>query len=559
MDDLKQPLPGPGQPGPRPVPPGERRWSPPLGVPRPLFDYLAALAAVVLCTVAIGLILQQVRVANASVLYLVAVLAVAVAFGRGPAILAAVAAFLAFDFFFVQPFHTLTIADPDEWLSLVLFLLVAAIVSQLAAGQRQRAHEAAAREREATLLYDVVRLMEQPELEDALAQVVDRLLQELPVAAVTIEIAADPRTPIRIAGGEESAIRLLKAEASSITHVFSTAKLPPSGQAGKPGRWVRVAHVRLPGLGRPSHESPVGLVPIHAENRRVGALLLAQPTGRAVFTPIEDRLLSAVAAQLGLLVERRRLRQEATETEILRRTDDLRRALMNAVSHDLRTPLASIVASAGSLRQRDVEWTEDERWEFAQAIEEEAQRLNRIVGNLLDLSRIEAGMLRPEKGWYDLGALVDDVFGRLRPVTQRHRIVTHVPDDLPPLWLDYVEIDQVLSNLVENAVKYAPPDSGVHVSVSHAGGEVQVVVSDRGPGVPSAALPYVFDPFYRVAGGERRPGGLGLGLAVARGLIEAHGGRIWAENRTGGGSTFAFTLPVEQTAASHRAPQDMHR
>src|SRR5919109_1224602 len=137
----------------------------------------------------------------------------------------------------------------------------------------------------------------------------------------------------------------------------------------------------------------------------------------------------------------------------LRRTDELRRALLNAVSHDLRTPLASIMASAGSLEQDDVVWSEEERKEFAQAIVDESQRLNRIVGNLLDLSRIEGGSLRPEKGWYDLGALVDEVLGRLPPGRETHRLAVDVPDDLPTMSLDYVEIDQVLSNLVENATK----------------------------------------------------------------------------------------------------------
>jgi two-component system sensor histidine kinase KdpD len=258
----------------------------------------------------------------------------------------------------------------------------------------------------------------------------------------------------------------------------------------------------------------------------------------------DDRLLSAVAGQMGLVVERQRLRREATDAEVLRRTDQLRTALLNAVSHDLRTPLASIIASAGSLRQSDVVWTEEEQAEFAQAIEDQAQRLNRLVGNLLDLSRIEGGTLRPEKGWYDLGALIEDVVGRLRPLTTRHQVVVDVPEDLPPVLLDYVEIDQVLSNLIENATKYAPAGTGILVRARRAGGEARVEVADRGPGIPAASLPRLFDPFYRVDNGKPRPKGLGLGLAVAKGLVEAHGGRISVEGRPGGGAVFTFTLPL---------------
>ena len=250
-----------------------------------------------------------------------------------------------------------------------------------------------------------------------------------------------------------------------------------------------------------------------------------------------------MAAQLGNAMERDRLRNEATEAEILRRTDQLRSALLSAVSHDLRTPLASIMASAGSLRQPDIEWTTEERLGFAQDIEAESERLNRIVGNLLDLSRIEAGSLRPEKGWYDVGALVDDVMVRLRGVTAQHRVDVRVPDDLPPLLLDYVEIDEVLYNLVENAAKYAPADTPIDVDVRRDDGFVQVTVADRGPGVPSSALAHLFEPFYRV-GSRPRPQGLGLGLAVVKGLVEAHGGRVWAENRAGRGLFFLFVLPT---------------
>jgi two-component system sensor histidine kinase KdpD len=282
----------------------------------------------------------------------------------------------------------------------------------------------------------------------------------------------------------------------------------------------------------------------------VGTISLVREQGGSGFRAVDNRLLLAVAAQLGLAVERERLRREAMETEVLRRTDELKTALLNAVSHDLRTPLASIIASAGSLRQRDVAWTEQDQQEFAEAIEQEARRLNRIVSNLLDLSRIEAGSLRPAADWYDVGALIDDVVGRLRPVTAQHRVSVDVPEDLPPVQLDYVEIDQVLSNLIENAVKYTPPGGEINIGVRPGDGEVEISVADRGPGLPAAALARVFDPFYRVDGTSRadssgpRPLGTGLGLAVARGLVEAHGGRIWVENRPGGGACFTFTLPL---------------
>ena len=308
-------------------------------------------------------------------------------------------------------------------------------------------------------------------------------------------------------------------------------------------------------VGRaPDH---VHLVPIKVDDRRFGALLLVDPDG--LFDSTDDRLVSLAAAQIGIAVDRARLRQEATEAEILRRTDALRRALLNAVSHDLRTPLATIMASASSLRQNDVVWTEDERQGFAQAIEQEAERLNRLVGNLLDLSRIEAGSLRPQKSWQDLEALIEDTLDRLRSVTAHHHLHVDLPKDLPPVWIDPVEIGQVIYNLIENATKYAPPDTEIPLEVRRISGALAIVVSDRGPGIPAQSIPHLFDPFYRVMDGRPRPQGLGLGLAIVRGLVEAHGGRVWVENRPGGGAQFTFTLPFHRRAGATARARDERR
>jgi two-component system sensor histidine kinase KdpD len=521
---------------------------------------VAALGAVAVVSLFIGFVLGRVNLANVSMLYLMAVLATAVGFGRGPAVFASMVAFLTFDWFFVEPIHQFTVSDAEEWVSLLFFLLTAIVTGQLAAGQRQRAREAEQRERDAVVLYDVVRRVGEQDLEEALANVAERLREELELAASAVEVVQPGGGALRVGAGEEDALKRLHGGTFAPGDVLSPGRVRTGRERGAPGRWIRL----VPPTRRVDTEAAVlrdrlHLVPVRAEDRRVGALLLVSAPATPPFDAATDRLLSAVAAQLGLAIERARLRREATEAEILRRTDELRRALLNAVSHDLRTPLASIMASAGSLQQDDVAWSEDERREFAQAIVDEAERLNRIVGNLLDLSRIEGGSLRPEKGWYDLAALVDEVFGRLRPVTAGHRLRAQVPDGLPAVLLDYVEIDQVLSNLVENATKYAPAGTQIGVTVRRANGEVQVAVEDRGPGIPAASLPHLFDPFYRVADGTPRPAGFGLGLAVAKGLVEAHGGQIWAENRPGGGARFAFTLPVAEAGAGPAAEAHDHQ
>src|SRR5439155_1171310 len=272
---------------------------------------------------------------------------------------------------------------------------------------------------------------------------------------------------------------------------------------------------RLPGRGR---ERRVHLVPITVSGKHVGRLLLLARTDARELGPADERLLAIGAAQLGVTMERARFRKDALETEVLRRADDLKTELLHAVSHELRTPLASILASAGSLLQRDVAWTERERDEFVGAIRDEALRLDRVVGNLLDLSRIENGSLVPHKAWHDVGALVEDVAGRLRPVTAGHPVDLEVPDDLPPVELDYVEIQQVLANLVENAAKFSPPGSAIGISVSPANGDVRFAVTDHGPGIPEADAERIFAPFVRLDRQGLRTRGVGLGLAIAERL-----------------------------------------
>ena len=285
----------------------------------------------------------------------------------------------------------------------------------------------------------------------------------------------------------------------------------------------------------------------------MGVLRLARADGRPPWSAEDARLVDAAADQIALAVERARLREEALEAEVLRRTDETRRALLASVSHDLRTPLASIKASAESLLQEEVAWTPGDRQGFTLAIREEADRLNRLVENLLDVSRIEAGALRPEREWYPLDALVDDVAGRLKGATARHRLVVDVPETLPPVPLDYVLVGQALANLIENAVKYTPPGSTIRITAAQEGDAVVLAVLDDGPGIPPAAQPRVFDKFYRVSGGDTAPTqGTGLGLAVVRGVAEAHGGSAGVSSPPPGearGTRFTLSLPLH--------PQDL--
>ena len=458
--------------------------------------YALTFAAVAVVTVVIGELLRLRPLGNLPMLYLLAVLIAAIRFGRGPAIAASIAAFLAYDFFYVEPAHTLTIGAPDEWLALALFLVVAILTAQLAARERERGDEAKRRAREAILLRGVgVTLVEsEPDWVAGLRAVESRLCTDFALDTASITL------------GEVAA-----------------------GALGAHGKETR------------------GRFPLLASGgERIGLLRVTRGDEHEPLNNDERQLLNAVATQLGTMLERLRLRREANEAEALRRTDELKSALLNAVSHDLRTPLASILASAGSLLQRDIDWSEAERDDFARAIVEESERLNSIVGNLLDLSRIEGGSLRPDKSWHDLHMLIATVVRRIAPRYPRHFFAVDVPDTLPPLLIDWVEIDQTLSNLIENAAKYSPPETKVWIAARCDGNMVRVQVADRGPGLPVEAMANLFTPFYRVIGpgGQAPTKGIGLGLAVARGLIEAHGGTIMVRNRDDGGALFTFTLPL---------------
>jgi two-component system, OmpR family, sensor histidine kinase KdpD len=254
-------------------------------------------------------------------------------------------------------------------------------------------------------------------------------------------------------------------------------------------------------------------------------------------------MLATFADQAAVALEKLRLLREADRADMLDRADRLKSALMSAVSHDLRTPLASIMASVTSLLEPDIQWGKETQQDFLQAIYDEARRLNVLVGNLLDISKIEGGALRPEKDWYSITEVIEAVMQRLEPNLADHITSVKIQNDLPMTLLDFTEIDQILTNLLENAIKYTPPDAKIEIGARRVGDRIEIKVADAGPGVPIEHLPYLFDKFYQVDR-QHRSRGVGLGLAISKGLVEAHGGEIWARNRPGGGLEVTFTLPV---------------
>lgn len=256
----------------------------------------------------------------------------------------------------------------------------------------------------------------------------------------------------------------------------------------------------------------------------------------------EKRLIQTFASQGALAFERAWLAQAESRARVLEESDRLKSAILSSVSHELRTPLSTIKAAASSLRSREVGWDSPASAELISAIDDEADHLNMLVGNLLDMSRIESGALKPKREWNILSEIIGSVMARMRHLAEEHQIDLDIPENLPLVPVDFVQMEQVFSNLVSNSLKYAPVNTRIHIHVQVENETIHVRVSNQGPTVPSEHLERIFDKFYRVTAADRVTG-TGLGLSICKGIIEAHGGRIWAENLLNG-LAFNFTLPL---------------
>ena len=504
---------------------------------------------------------------NISFLYLLAVLGLASRRGLYAAIVASIAAFLLFDFLLTDPLFTFVINKLEEWLALFIFLVTAIITAQLASALRQRAEEAVQREKETRALYELVSATtNEASLERQLALVARAILTNFASASVRDCAILLPDTHGNLqlqadACNAPDQMRLSSDEMKTATIVLHEGKIidlhgdisPSSATKTSNNRYTRLINTNSKGLYY------VRLIPLQMGPHIVGVVRLLME-GRAHHLPIDRSKAGGehyqqaaffwtFLDQAASMIERARLHRETMEIELLRRTDALRSSLLSSVSHDLRTPLSSIKASASSLLQEDVQWDEEARRSFATTIEQQADRLNRLVGNLLDMSRIEGGALKPEKEWYSIGEMLQDVLNHMQGVLQGREVQLSLPGNLPPIELDYLQIDQVVTNLLENAVRYTPANTPIEIAAQVAHGQIEVSIADHGPGIPPYELTRIFDKFYRVSGTTRKNTsimGTGLGLAVCRGLIEAHGGRIWAENRPEGGTVFRFTLPMSE-------------
>jgi two-component system, OmpR family, sensor histidine kinase KdpD len=490
-----------------------------------------AVPSLAAATVAVAVLRTTLAPSNAAIVYLAAVVATALAAGAPGAIVAAVASILLYDWFFTVPYYTLTMSDPAEWLNAVLLLGVGLVTGQLAALQRRWADDARQREREAVALFRV---------SHALATR-DTAIAELPrIAAILRDEAGMDRVWIALGPeGRELVAADTGAGARPSGAVVHVLRRSPGEE---PATWVRVhqpGSTRLATVAATLFRARLG-----AGDVQLGSIWGVR--AHAADTPdrTETRLLAAAADQAGQALAHDRLAAESRAADVARQSDALKSALLQSVSHDLRTPLATIRAAAGSLRP-DSGLDDDDRAESAAAIDREVEYLNRLVTNLLDLSRIEAGALRADRDAFDLDDLVGRTIDRLRDRLGERRL--EVSLDAPPVLVDPVFLDDAVTNVLENAVKYTPADAVIRVAARQLEPEpfIRLTLEDGGRGVPDEALTRLFEKFYRVPGGPRGSrAGTGIGLAVVLGLVEAMGGRVAARRSTLGGLAIDLDLAV---------------
>jgi two-component system sensor histidine kinase KdpD len=332
----------------------------------------------------------------------------------------------------------------------------------------------------------------------------------------------------------------------------------PAGETLNPNEWAASMwvwqHNKPAGAGTDTLPGSDRLyVPLSTSRGALGVLGVCITTPGSPISPDQRRLLQSLADQGAVAIERAQLAQDMAETRSLAETERLRGALLSSISHDLRTPLTSIMGAVTSLLGTDNGFNEEARRDLLVTIREEAERLNRFVGNLLDMTRLESGALHLNRDWVEIGDIIGSALARMENALKSHRLVVHVEPGLPLLSLDFVLMEQVLVNILDNAAKYSDPATAVTLSALRMGDEVAVEIADQGIGVPPEDIEHIFDKFYRVRRGDRQVAGTGLGLSICRGIVEAHGGRIAARTpQRGKGMVFTVTLPVQKSPAGFK-------
>jgi len=493
--------------------------------------YIFSLLLVLLTTLISFPIHLAIEPTNLVMLYLLAVLFAAVTLGRGPALLASLVSVLAFDFFFVEPRLTMDVTDTQYLITFLGLFVAGLVVSSLASLLRDQVEASRRRESQTAALYALGRDL-------AVAVGMEAILE-----AIIGHISQTLNRDVVILLDEKDNLR---QRAASPEFSLQYEELSAAG-------WV---YTHSQEAGRGTNTLPdlsVRLVPLRTPRGVIGVLGVKPEDPNFYLTPEQRRLLEGFASLAALAIERAVLAEEASQAKVLSATEKLQTALLNSISHDMRTPISTITGVLSSLRDTESPGNalpgldSATRVDLLESAWEEADRLNRYIGNLLDMTRLEAGALKISREPYEFQDIVGATLAQMSARLAGRPVKTGIPAELPMVSVDFVLIQQVLINLLDNSVKNSEPGTPVEINARPDGDQVVVQIADRGSGIPEQDLERIFDKFYRAQRLEES-GGTGLGLSICRGIVEAHGGRIWAENRTGGGAVLSLSLPVDREA-----------
>ncbi|HVH66694.1 MAG TPA: sensor histidine kinase KdpD [Gemmatimonadales bacterium] len=511
------------------------RRAPLVGRPSPLVEYGRGALVVVLATLVSVPVFRFLSLTDVAMVFLLGVALVASRYGRGPTIVASFLSIALFDFFFVPPRFTFAVSDVRYLLTFVVMLGIALLISELTLRIRAQAETARERERRTAALYAMSRDLAATRSRGELVTAVERHVRETFGATAQI-LLGDRGEAGRLEAPAQAADRLDEKEHSVAAWVF--------------------AQGRIAGAGTDTLPAAQGLyVPLIGSSGIIGVLGLRPADPKRFQDPSVIHLLETFAGQAAVALERAQLAEQAEREQVEVEAERLRTSLLSSLSHDLRTPLGAITGALSSLLEDGATLPDPTRRDLLKTALDESQRMNRLIGNLLDMIRVESGALQVQKEWQPLEEPVGVALIRLEDRLRDHPVEVKLPPDLPLVPVDAVLVEQVFINLLENAAKYTPPGTPIEISASAEGGVVLVEVADRGPGLPPGEETRVFEKFHRAAGTDAQ-GGIGLGLTIVRGIITAHGGRIWAENRAGGGAAFRFTLPLSGAPPAAVVAQD---
>jgi two-component system, OmpR family, sensor histidine kinase KdpD len=504
---------GHGTPAPAP----RRRVRPPAGGPLP---YAAALATVLSSTAFAWLMFPRFERSNIIMVYLLGVVIVSLRFGRVASALASVLSVAAFDFFFVPPYYTFAVTDSQYLVTFLVMLVVALVISGLTVRTRDQAEAARAQERRTAALYSLSRELAAVRGLDALLDVALRHLLEVFGGRIVI-LMPDANGRLQQRAGQLAPFNMDASDFAVAQWGFEHHAAAGAGTDNVPGAQMRFE-------------------PLASSRGVVGVVGMRPAEPHAFDAPEQEHLLDTFVSLVAVAVDRALLAEDAQAAQIRAEAERVRNALLSAVSHDLRTPLTAITGAASAALDGETRLDALTRRELLESIRDEAERLNRLVNNLLDVTRLESGSLQLRREWIPVEELVGVALARLAKPLGDRKVTTRLPDDLPPVYVDGLLMEQVFINLLENAAKHTPAGQPVDVEARREGDEVIVEVADRGPGLPKGAEQKIFEKFFGVGGG----GGAGLGLTICRAIVEAHGGHIEGQNRPGGGAVFRFALPA---------------